>query len=721
MAVTPSPRSARGGLTSSLAAATATLRRPARTAAEWAVSATSRLAGCERQQPRRVATEDDRVGLPGVTTSGPSLMRPAGDFGPQVCGRSRRRRHPRVAGPRRARRLRDGHRQRAAHPPLPRPARGRRDPAAAPARSGLVALDPVLTLAVGRRGAAGHATSGRGGAVEPGRPRATWSGSSSSTACPGGAGGSGRWCWSGSWRWRTARCAGGVVHRLVAGGPVTLDPGGPVHLARRARRAQRRRAAAGRAGGRRRRGRRARSGSPGRAWSPAGDWYWACTPREEAARGLDRDEDLWLAGRVHRRTGRPATSWRWRRGPATSTAPPPPARGGHRVPARAPPPAPSRPAPPTPVDARAGCWRPTRSSSPPAPGPDVVAGYPWFGAWSRDTMPSYEGLFLATGRAERGPRACCGRTPRRCREGMLANTADTGADRVQHRRRDAVVPARGRPARRRHRRRPTSPPSWRRPLTAVVAAHVRGTRYGIRRRPGRRAAAQGAPGYALTWMDARVDGVPVTQRAGKAVELNALWINGLAALAGLRERLGAGRRRISGDTRRDAARAFARRFPRRPAGSTTSSTRPTATTARYGPTSCSPTPCRTPRWRPDPVVLAGVGRRPAHPARAAQPAPGRPGLPAAAPRRPGPARPRLPPGHGLAVADRAVRGRLPTRRPPVPTALVAGSSAHLGEWGLGSVSARPPTASRRTRATGCPFQAWSVAEVLRATRIGGRL
>ena len=32
-------------------------------------------------------------------------------------------------------------------------------------------------------------------------------------------------------------------------------------------------------------------------------------------------------------------------------------------------------------------------------GPTVVAGYPWFGTWSRDTMVSFEGLFLATGRA----------------------------------------------------------------------------------------------------------------------------------------------------------------------------------------------------------------------------------------------------------------------------------------------------------------------------------
>ncbi len=36
--------------------------------------------------------------------------------------------------------------------------------------------------------------------------------------------------------------------------------------------------------------------------------------------------------------------------------------------------------------------------------PDLVAGYPWFGAWARDTMTSYEGLFLETGRADEGRR-----------------------------------------------------------------------------------------------------------------------------------------------------------------------------------------------------------------------------------------------------------------------------------------------------------------------------
>ena len=50
-------------------------------------------------------------------------------------------------------------------------------------------------------------------------------------------------------------------------------------------------------------------------------------------------------------------------------------------------------------------------------GPDVVAGYPWFGAWSRDTMISYEGLFLATGPRRGGPGPAAARTRRRCPRG----------------------------------------------------------------------------------------------------------------------------------------------------------------------------------------------------------------------------------------------------------------------------------------------------------------
>jgi predicted glycogen debranching enzyme len=132
--------------------------------------------------------------------------------------------------------------------------------------------------------------------------------------------------------------------------------------------------------------------------------------------------------------------------------------------------------------------------------PDVVAGYPWFGTWSRDTMTSYEGLFLATGRAEEG-RALLRAYAATVSEGMLANTADTGA--IEFNTADAtlwlihaidrhvgvtgdldlaasVVPV----------------------LDSVIKAHMEGTRNGIGVDPADGLLTQGQPGYALTWMDA---------------------------------------------------------------------------------------------------------------------------------------------------------------------------------------------------------------------------
>ena len=58
-------------------------------------------------------------------------------------------------------------------------------------------------------------------------------------------------------------------------------------------------------------------------------------------------------------------------------------------------------------------------------GPTVVAGYPWFGDWSRDTFTSYEGLFLCTGRYAEGA-SLLRRAASTVSEGMLANTADVG-------------------------------------------------------------------------------------------------------------------------------------------------------------------------------------------------------------------------------------------------------------------------------------------------------
>ena len=67
------------------------------------------------------------------------------------------------------------------------------------------------------------------------------------------------------------------------------------------------------------------------------------------------------------------------------------------------------------------------------------------------------------------------------------------------------------------------------------------------------------------------------------------------------------------------------------------------------------------------------------------------------------------------MAARALRRRGPDRRHRRSTASLDGIEAHLGDWGLGSVSETADGAEPHA-ATGCPFQAWSVAEVLRVRR-----
>src|SRR5205807_2161556 len=64
-------------------------------------------------------------------------------------------------------------------------------------------------------------------------------------------------------------------------------------------------------------------------------------------------------------------------------------------------------------------------------------------------------------------------------------------------------------------------------LLDSIEHHLRGTRFGIGVDPKDGLLRQGAPGYQLTWMDAKVDDWVVTPRRGKAVEINGLWYNAL--------------------------------------------------------------------------------------------------------------------------------------------------------------------------------------------------
>jgi len=435
----------------------------------------------------------------------------------------------------------------------------------------------------------------------------------------------------------------------------------------------------------------------GPGFTPAGEWYHGVHLREERERGLAATEDLWYAGRfaadLEVGEALPVLAWAGDLG-----SPPPPAEVVVEAAARRLASVVEAAKPADDVDAALA----VAADAFVVRGPDVVAGYPWFGAWSRDTMIAYEGLFLATGRAAEGA-SLLRRYGSAVRDGMLPNTTDSGAavynsvdaplwfvhavgrhvavagdtDLA-----DALLPA----------------------LSDIVRAYTGGTRYGIRVDPASGLVVAGASGHALTWMDAVVDGEPVTPRAGAAVDINALWVNALGTVADLAADPSLGNRQV------EAVASFRRAFATGHSGLSDvvgdDSLRPNQLLAYSLP--CGPMHCLEPAATLD-SLLTPLGLRTL--------APGAPGYTGRH-------------GGGPASRDRAYhQGTVwPWLIGPYVDARKAaglpvdgvldGLVAHLSEYGIGSISETadgdPPH-----RATGCPFQAWSVAEVLRARRLGG--
>jgi len=168
----------------------------------------------------------------------------------------------------------------------------------------------------------------------------------------------------------------------------------------------------------------------------------------------------------------------------------------------------------------------------------VVAGYHWFTDWGRDTMISLEGLTLLTGRhAEAGYLL---RTfGRYVRDGLIPNLFPEGENEGQYHTADATLwffHALGRYL--------NATNDWETlhlllpTLHDSIGHHIRGTRFGIHVDPADGLLSQGAQGYQLTWMDAKVGEWVVTPRRGKAVEINALWYNALRLLEAWSHRQG---------------------------------------------------------------------------------------------------------------------------------------------------------------------------------------
>lgn len=165
----------------------------------------------------------------------------------------------------------------------------------------------------------------------------------------------------------------------------------------------------------------------------------------------------------------------------------------------------------------------------------ILAGYPWLGDGGRDSLISAPGLAMATGRYGAVARVLNAFAAMR-RDGLMPSRST--AEEVEPRFDSIDTPlwfivavdwfARAR-------RQPNRPAPLLGVVRSILAAYHRGTRFGIRVGPDALVSGAG-PGPPLTWMDAVVEGAPVTPRRGRPVEVNALWHAALKSAARL-ERL----------------------------------------------------------------------------------------------------------------------------------------------------------------------------------------
>jgi predicted glycogen debranching enzyme len=152
----------------------------------------------------------------------------------------------------------------------------------------------------------------------------------------------------------------------------------------------------------------------------------------------------------------------------------------------------------------------------------IIAGYPWFGSWGRDTFIALPGLSLARRNNLELYREVLDTQVGRMKDGLFPNVGEIGNPAfnsvdaplwffwtVQQ-----YIEAGGGDAIERYLEH----------MKSVLYAYRSGTSFNIQMRENGLVYA-GAPGKSLTWMDAVVNGVPVTQRSGYAVEINALWYN----------------------------------------------------------------------------------------------------------------------------------------------------------------------------------------------------
>ncbi len=159
----------------------------------------------------------------------------------------------------------------------------------------------------------------------------------------------------------------------------------------------------------------------------------------------------------------------------------------------------------------------------------LLAGFPWFTDWGRDTMISLPGITLSTGR-EHAATELLETFCDSIKHGLIPNRfSDYDGDEAEYNTVDAsfwffvgvlnffdktdnseLVISKFLPA-----------------MDQIIEKHISGTIYNIKMDATDKLITAGEKGTQLTWMDAKVDGIVMTPRHGKAVEINALWYNAL--------------------------------------------------------------------------------------------------------------------------------------------------------------------------------------------------
>ncbi len=167
----------------------------------------------------------------------------------------------------------------------------------------------------------------------------------------------------------------------------------------------------------------------------------------------------------------------------------------------------------------------------------IIAGYPWFTDWGRDSMIALPGLLLFTGRYSEA-RGLLKAFASFTHQGLIPNRFPDSGEAPEYNTVDATLWMFHAVA-----RYLSITGDWTLlkelfpVLSDIIQWHVRGTLYGIGVDPNDGLLHAGVPGVQLTWMDAKVDDWVVTPRRGKPVEINALWYYALTVMETWSERL----------------------------------------------------------------------------------------------------------------------------------------------------------------------------------------